>query len=124
MEEKLLGLIYNEMVNVLGLNYEYMEYTGPLKYPYITGEHYTTYYDIATGRLEGELLLEVWNRGKELDLIKVHDKIQSHFKKLIKYQDNMGFCIAYKNKQSSRTGDMDLKKIQIYLSTYTWKGEN
>ena len=124
MEEKLLGFIYNEMVNVLGLNYEYMEYTGPLKYPYITGEHYTTYYDIATGRLEGKLLLEVWNRGKELDLIKIHDKIQSHFKKLVKYQDKTGFCIAYKNKQSARTGDMDLKKIQIYLSTYVWKGEN
>ena len=124
MEEKLLGFIYNEMVNVLGLNYEYMEYTGALKYPYITGEHYTTYYDIATGRLEGELLLEVWNRGKEIDLIKVHDKIQSHFKKLTKYQDKIGFCIAYKNKQSARTGDMDLKKIQIYLNTYVWKGEN
>ena len=69
------------------------------------------------------MLLEVWNRGKELDLIKVHDKIQSHFKKLNKYQDNIGFCITYKNKQSARTGDMDLKKIQIYLNTYVWKGE-
>lgn len=124
MEEKLLGFIDNEMINVLKLNYEYMEYTEDLKYPYITGEHYTTYYDIATGRLEGELLLEVWNRGNELDLIKVHDKIQNHFKKLIKYQDKIGFCITYKNKQSARTGDMDLKKIQIYLSTYTWKGDN
>lgn len=124
MEEKLLELIYNELVNVLGLNYEYMEYTGELKYPYMTGEHYTNYYDIDTGRLEGELLLEVWNRGKEIDLIQIHDKIQNHFKMLIKYQDGTGFCIAYKNKQATRTGDMDLKKIQVYLETKIWKGEN
>ncbi|MCQ2754844.1 MAG: hypothetical protein MJ231_07335 [bacterium] len=123
MEEELLKIIYNELVNVLGLNYEYMEWTGELVYPYITGEHYTNFFDIATGRLEGELLLEIWNRGKEIDLVKIHDKIQLHFEKIVKMQNNMGFCIAYKNKNSDRTGDMDLKKIQIRLETYCWKGE-
>lgn len=123
MEEELLNVMYKELVNVLGLNYEYMEWTGKLVYPYITGEHFTNYYDIATGLLQGEMLLEVWTRGEDIDLIQVHDKIQNHFKKLTKMQNKMGFCITYKNKSAARTGDMDLKKIQINLETRVWKGE-
>lgn len=123
MEEELLKVMYNELVNVLKLNYEYMEWTGELVYPYITGEHFTNYYDIATGLLQGEMLLEVWTRGKELELVQVHDEIQSHFKKFVTMSNKMGVCITYKNKSAARTGDLDLKKIQINLETRVWKGE-
>lgn len=122
MEEELLNVLYKEMVNVLKLNYEYMEWTSELVYPYITGEHFITNNDIATGLLQGEMLLEVWTRGTELELVQIHDKIHNHFKKLTKMQNNMGFCITYKNKYPARTGDLDLKKIQINLETRVWKG--
>lgn len=123
MEEELLKVFYEELVNVLNLNYEYMELTGDLIYPYITGEHSINNYIFEDNHIEGEMLLEVWNRGKELDLIQVCEKIQEHFKKFSKVSNNIGLCITFRNKFPVRTGVMDLKKIQIHLDTNVWKGE-
>lgn len=121
MESELLEIINNELEK-LNLNYEYGEYTGELKYPYITGEYNETGYTYEDNITRGEFILTVWNRGKEIDLINIKEQIKNVFADYRTSTNSGAINIDYRNKLFIRSGEAELKKMEIYLDTKCLKG--
>jgi len=121
MEISVLKIINDEMKN-LGLNYEYGEFTGTLAYPYGVGEYSENnfiYEDCSSG---GEIILTFFNRGNEANLIKIKELIKNKFRDY-KIKANGGTVyISYKSKLFLRSGEADLKKMEIYLDVKYWEG--
>lgn len=120
MEKELLKVINNELLK-LGLNYEYGEYKGELKYPYAVGEYSESNYEYETNITDGEFILVVFHKGNELDLINIKDKVQNTFADFRSVVDSGTIYVSYRNKLFIR--EADLKKMEIYLTTKTMKGE-
>lgn len=127
-EQEILKVIYDELT-ALGLNYYYMVNTSEtVSYPYITGEYNEYQYTFEDGRTVGEMLLEAWTRGSELDLINVKDLIKEKFNN---YQvaisgDNgktMSMAISYLSKMPRRTDVEGLKKLEIRLQVNYWESD-
>lgn len=120
MEKELLKVINNELLS-LGINYEYGEYQGEHKYPYAVGEYNEGNYDYESNVTDGELILVVFHKGNELDLINIKEKIQEKFADYRSIVDGGTIYVSYRNKLFIR--EADLKKMEIYLNTKTMKGE-
>lgn len=122
MESELLEIINNEL-DKLNLNYEYMEYTGPLVYPYITGEYNEIGYTYEDNKTKGEFILTLWNRGKEIDLINIKEQIKKVFADYRTVTNSGSIFISYRNKIPVRSGEAELKKMEVYLDTELMEGE-
>lgn len=127
-EQEVLAVMATEMSN-LGLNYFYMvNDSETVSYPYITGEYNEYQYTFEDRGTIGEMLLEVWTRGSELELLTVKDKIKTKFEN---YQasisdsnhKNMSLSIIYLNKVPRRTDVEGLKKLEIRLQINYWESE-
>lgn len=121
MESELLKVINDELV-ALGLNYEYGEYTGDLVYPYIVGEYNERDYSFENNITPGEVILTVFHRGNEIDLINIKEQIKSAFADYRANTDSGTVTINYRNKLFIRSGEAELKKMEIYLDTNIMKG--
>lgn len=119
MEQELLGVIKDELVN-LGINYEYGEYSGELKYPYAVGEYSEKDYQYENNITNGEFILVVFLKGNELDLINIKEQVKNKFADYRKVVDSGTVYVSYRNKIFIR--EADLKKMEIYLDTKTMKG--
>lgn len=120
--EKLVPMAFAAEMKALNLNYAFMEWREKVIYPYFTGEYYEndfTFEDNSTG---GEILVEGWTRGTWGELLDICEKIKKHFANYSTVIDDTAISITYLNAAPIRTGDIELKKIQIRLSTKTWKG--
>lgn len=122
MESELLKKINDELVN-LKLNYEYGEYAGTLVYPYITGEYNESTFTYEDGITKGEMILTVWHRGSESDLINIKEQIKQVFADYRAITNSGSIFISYRNKLFIRSGEAELKKMEIYLDTVIMKGE-
>jgi len=120
MEKELLKVINDELLK-LGINYEYGEYTGELKYPYAVGEYSESNYQYENNITNGEFILVVFHRGNELDLINIKEQVKNTFADFRKVVDSGTVNVSYRNKLFIR--EADLKKMEIYLDTKTMKGE-
>lgn len=120
MEKELLKVINNELLD-LGINYEYGEYTGELKYPYAVGEYSENNYQYETNITDGEFILVVFHRGSELDLINIKEQVKERFADYRKVVEGGTVNVSYRNKLFIR--EADLNKMEIYLDTKTMKGE-
>ena len=120
MEKELLKVINDELVKIL--NYEYGEYTGDLKYPYSVGEHYERGYIFEENKTLGEFILTVFHKGKEIDLIDIKEQIKEKFADYRTVTESGTINISYRDKLFIRSGEADLKKMEIYLDTNYWKG--
>lgn len=120
MESELLKVINEELSS---FNYEYGEYTGELKYPYIVGEYHERNHDYECGVTDGEFILVLFNRGNELDLINIKEQIKNIFEDYRKVTDSGAVFISYRSKAFIRSGEAELKKMEIYLDTKCMKGE-
>ena len=120
MEKELLKVINRELLS-LGINYEYGEYTGQLKYPYAVGEYSENDYQYESNITNGEFILIVFHRGNELDLINIKELVKQKFADYRKVVTGGTINVSYRNKLSIR--EADLKKMEIYLDTKTMKGE-
>lgn len=120
MEKELLKVINDELLS-LGINYEYGEYKGELKYPYAVGEYSERDYSYETNITDGEFILVVFHRGNELDLINIKELVKEKFADYRKVVNNGAVYVSYRNKLFIR--EADLKKMEIYLDTKTMKGE-
>ncbi len=126
-EKEVLKCLYNELTN-LGINYYYMiNDSADVAYPYVTGEYYEYDYKFEDGSTSGEILLELWTRGSEGELLEVKDKIKERFsfyQKTAKINDKVvGLSINYLNKTPRRTQVEGLKKIEIRLQINYWESE-
>lgn len=120
MEKELLKVIKDELLD-LGINYEYGEYTGELKYPYAVGEHSENNYQYESNITNGEFILVVFHRGNELDLINIKEQVKERFADFRKVVESGTIYVSYRNKLFIR--EADLNKMEIYLDTKTMKGE-
>lgn len=121
MANKVISVIAEEMKN-LNINYALMQWNKDVAYPYFTGEFYENSFKYEDGSTGGEMLLEGWTRGTWTELYELTEEIKSHFANFSTIQDNTGISITYLNSSPIRTGDIQLKKIQIRLDIKTWKG--
>jgi hypothetical protein len=119
MESELLKVI-KEKLSIF--NYEYGEYTGEVKYPYIVGEYNENTYSFEDNITNGEVILVCFHRGPELDLINIKEQIKELFKDYREVTESGTVYISYRNKLYIRSGEADLKKMEIYLDTKTIKG--
>lgn len=119
MEKELLKVINDELLS-LGINYEYGEYKGELKYPYAVGEYSENNYQYETNVTNGEFILVVFQRGNELDLINIKEKVKNRFADFRKVVNGGTINVSYRNKLFIR--EADLKKMEIYLDTKTMEG--
>ncbi len=122
MIEKVLKIINDEMQK-LNLNYFYL-YNDSEKviYPYITGEYTESTYANENRMTNGDMLLECWNRGSDLNLIIAINKLKEHFAEFQTVQDDIGLAINYNSCSPRRTDDVNLKKYEIHLDIVYWKG--
>ena len=117
----------NEQMDILGIPYEFMEWTSKVQYPYWVGE----YTDVSTltedGCEESTFLLTVTTRGSWLELEQIKEKIKNHFVVaggLRGQTDSGSITVFFSGAFPVPTGEMDLKRIQINLDIYEWKGLN
>ena len=121
MESELLEVINNLLSK---FNYEYGEYTGPLSYPYIVGEYNESTYQFEDNITSGEFILTCFHRGNELDLINIKEDIKNIFADYRANTKSGTVYISYRNKLFIRSGEAELKKMEIYLDTKILKGGN
>ena len=126
-KQEILSLI-NQQFNDLHLNYFYMQNnSSEIIYPYITGEYYEFDYSFENEHTRGQMILEIWNRGTEYDLIEIKEIIKNKFKNyqkvIIQNNVKMGVSINYLSETPRRTEIEKLQKLEIILEINYWESE-
>ena len=121
--ETVLKVIAQEMQKIGVQYYDMTNTSGKITYPYVTGEFTQSEYEFEDGSNRGDLLMDAWNRGQRLDLVKLNDKIKAHFKDFRKIVDGVAIHISYMGAVPIRTNDDSLKRLQINLDINWWEGE-
>ena len=115
----------SEVLNTL-IPYEFMQWTGKVKYPYWVGEYTEVIPVQEDGLQESTFILTGTTKGSWLELEKAKDKIQNKFPSIDGHgttlDDGSGVVIFFSNSFPVPTGQDDLKRMQINLSIKQWKG--
>lgn len=120
---EILKAINTEM-KALGIEYYYLYNNAPeIHYPYVTGEYSESGYSYEDNSNTGDMLLEVWNRDRQLELFYVCNKIKNHFRDLLVNDGKVTAHIAFNSAMPVRTNDASLYKIEIHLDVNYWEGE-
>ena len=113
-------------MSVIGVPYEFGQWSSEVKYPYFVGELTEEPTSTEDGREASTMLLTGFARGNYLDMEIIKKQIKSHFSPVygLRGQTDNGSTIAvyYDNAFYIPTGEADLKKLQINLNIYLWKG--
>lgn len=115
-----------EQMAAIAVPYEFMRWSSAIQYPYFVGE--VTEEPIATedGAERSTMLLVGFTRGSYLDMETIKERIKSHFNPVYglrgQTSDGSAIAIFFDNAFYVPTGEADLKKLQINLRIYEWKG--
>lgn len=116
--------IINEQMKALGIEYYYLyNNASNVKYPYVTGEYTESGYSYEDNSNSGDMLLELWNRGSQLELIELSNKIKNHFRYLQVSKGQVFANIVYNSAMPIRTNDASIFKLEIHLDVNYWEGE-
>lgn len=119
----------SDAMEEIGLNYEFMEWSGPLSYPYFTGEYTETEPVSEAGEQEASFILDGFARdGPDsrayLELEDAKMKIADYFPaingRMVATQTGRA-AIFYANSFPVQTEDAALKRIQINLTVKEWR---
>lgn len=122
MMDKVLKII-NEEMQKTNINYFYLyNDSEKVKYPYVTGEYTESSFAYENQMTKGDMLLECWHRGSDLELIATINKIKEHFAEFQAVRDGIGIAINYNSCGPRRTNDINLRKYEIHLDVVYWKG--
>ncbi len=120
------GFIYEQLNSVLGIPYEYWEWTdNKIPKRYWVGECTDTPTTTEDGAEESTMLLTGTVRGKIAILEKDKEAIQRHFPAsggLCADLDGNSIAVFFAGAIPVPTGEADLKRIQINLDIREWKG--
>ena len=123
MTEKGLNVI-SESMEALGLNYAFMEWNGEPKYPYWIGEFQEIEPSNESGQQDSSFILTGFTRGMWQDMISEREKIKECFNmvtgKTVIADDGSAVAVFYSSSTPVRTGDAELKKLQINLDVKEW----
>ena len=120
VEEELLA-VFKDALDKLSIESAYMVYAGDT-YPYMTYEYYETGVTHEDGGTSGELLCEIWSRGTFAELIDIKNKLKEFFKQKNIMVGNNVYHFDYASSVPDDTGDAELKKRQVSITTRYWKG--
>lgn len=125
-----LGIIATEL-NRIGVPYEFMEWTDPVRYPYFVGEYSESPVTAEDGGKEATLMLTGTTNtkfgGSWLELEQYRSDIEELFHPICGLRITVAdgaVAIFYENSFPVPTGEADLKRIQINLRIKKWKGMN
>ena len=121
-----LKFIDDEMT-LIEVPYEFGQWSSKITYPYFVGEQPSPEeYTAEDGSEQSTILVTGFHRGKLIDLIKIKDKIKSHFSPihgLRSKTDSGSIAVFFNGFFVVPTGDPELKKIQINLKIIEMKGD-
>lgn len=124
MSKAVLKIISDAMY-ALGINYEFMEWTGELVYPYFVGEYQEREPMNEDGMQETQFILTGFSREKWLALENAKELIENYFNrvsgKVVIADNGSAVAIFYAGSLVIPTGDAELKKMQINLIIKEWK---
>ena len=116
--------IISDAMDALGLNYDFMEWTGEPIYPYFVGEYQEVDPLNEDGMQESTFLLTGFTRASWLELEDAKEKISTYFNKVggrtVIADNGSAVAVFYSNSLVIPTGDAELKKIQINLTIKEW----
>ena len=116
----------NEQMGVIAVPYEFGQWSSEITYPYTVGELTEEPTITEDGRESSTMLLTVFHRGKYIDMETIKEKIKSHFSPVYGLrgttESGATVTVYYDNAFYIPTGEDDLKKMQINLKIYVWKG--
>lgn len=130
MSKRVLKIIADAMES-LGLEYDVSTYSGSAEgkviYPYFVGEYQEIEPSTEDGLMESTFMLTGFTRGSWLALEDAKERIQKYFNKvsgkIVIANDGSAVAIFYANSFPIRTGDAELKRIQINLHVKEWSVE-
>ena len=115
----------NTQMDMIGVPYEFMQWTSKVSYPYFVGEFTEEPINTESGLEESTLLLTGFHRGgsfSELEAVK--EKIKKHFNPvwgLRGWVNGNAIVVFYEGSFYVPSGEAELKKIQINLRIKEWK---
>ena len=117
----------NEQMGIIAVPYGFGEWSSEIiPNLYFVGEITEEPTIAEDGRESSTMLLTGFHRGKMIDLLTVMEKIKSHFSPVcgLRGTTDSGSTIAvfFDGWFPIPSGEADLKKIQINLKIYEWKG--
>ncbi len=108
----------------LGINYAFMQWDAEPVYPYFVGEYQEIEPLNEDGMQESMFILSGFSRGSYEELEQAKDAIKKFFNiasgKRFTAEDGSTVEIFYSQSLVVRTGDAELKKIQINLKVKEW----
>ena len=112
----------SEKLNEAGINYEFMQWTNKVVYPYFVGEYQEAESLTEDGLQEATFILNGFSKGSWLELEQAKEKIEKvfNFNAVILPSGN-GLTVFYSGSLVIPTGDAELKRIQINLAINEWK---
>ena len=116
----------NEQMDVLAVPYQFGEWTSEIIYPYFVGEITEEPTMTEDGFEQSTMILNVFHRGKYIDLETIKAKIKKHFDPrfgLRAKTDSGSIAVFFDGAFYVPTGETDLKRIQINLLIKEWKGD-
>lgn len=115
-----------EQMAAIAVPYEFMRWSSEVQYPYFVGEITEEPTTTEDGAERSTMLLVGFTRGSYLDMETIKERIKSHFSPVcgLRGQTSSGSAIAvfFDGCFYVPTGEADLKKLQINLKIYEWKG--
>lgn len=116
----------NEQMTAIAVPYEFGEWSSENQNLYFVGEITEDPTITEDGQELSTMLLTGFCRGKMIDLLTVMEKIKSHFSPIhgLRGQTDSGSSIAvfFDGCFTIPSGEAGLKKIQINLKIFVWKG--
>lgn len=124
--EEILKFINTEL-EMLGVPYEFLEWTQPVSYPYFIGEYNEFEPTLESNEEDKTFILTGFSRGKgaRLKLEEMRSLIEKEFDpengKIATLDSGSVVAIFYSNAFHVPTGEDELHKMQINLSLKLWK---
>ncbi len=119
--KKTLLAEFKKALDSLSIESAYRVYSGD-KYPYLTYEYHKTGVTREDGGITGEFFCEIWTRNTFEELEDIDELLEDYFKQInIKVNNNV-YHFDYDSSTPDETGDAELKKLQVIITTKYWKG--
>lgn len=116
----------NDQLTILGIPYEFGEWSSKVTYPYWVGEITEEPTITEDGAEESTMILTGFARGKFLAMEKQKDEIKKHFHPIYGLRsetDNGTIVVFFDGAFYVPTGEAGLKRIQVNLKIQEWKGD-
>ena len=121
MSIEALKFINNKLIES-GINYEFMQWTNDVVYPYFVGEYQEAESLNEDGFQETTFILNGFSKGSWFSLEQAKETIEKIFSNTTAILPNgNGIAVFYSNSLVIPTGDAELKRIQINLAINEWK---